>query len=131
MHPPPRIIMSAGDARRLEALIASSDTAGLETAALLEQEIARADIREAADVPDTVVRMNSEVVMRDEATGAERRVRVVFPHEVSMFPHSVSVLAPVGAALVGVNVGDSIEWPMPGGRSTRLRVLGVEEPSGS
>lgn len=125
MNAPPRLIMSASDARRLEALLASEAMAHPETAALLEREIARADIREAPNVPDDVVRMESDVVMLDEATGTQRQVRLVFPHETAMSPQAVSVLAPVGAALIGLSVGDAIDWPLPGGRSTRLRVLSI------
>jgi regulator of nucleoside diphosphate kinase len=125
MNAQPRLIISTADAMRLEALIAGRPEESLETAALLEQEIARADIRDSSDMPGQVVRMNSDVVMLDEATGVERRVRVVYPPDAGSSPHAVSVLAPVGAALIGVSAGDTIHWPMPGGRATRLRVLRV------
>lgn len=129
MNAQPRLIMSTSDARRLEALLASEAAAHTETAELLEREIARADIREASRMPDDVVRMESDVVVLDEATGMQRHVRLVFPHETANAPNSVSVLAPVGAALIGLSVGDAIDWPMPGGRSTRLRVLAVGGPA--
>lgn len=122
---PPRLIMSIRDARRLEALLASPVFAGSEGAARLEDEIARADVREPRDVPADVVTMNSSVVVEDEHDGVERTLRVVYPDVASASPHYVSVLAPVGAALLGMSVGDAIDWPMPGGRLARLRVKAV------
>ncbi len=116
--------MSARDARRLEALIANPAVAGSETAELLGEEIARAELREPQDLPPDVVTMNSSVTVLDESTGAERTVRVVYPNETGG-ADSVSVLAPVGAALLGLRTGDAIDWPMPGDRTVRLRVTGV------
>jgi regulator of nucleoside diphosphate kinase len=122
MNASPRLIMSVQDARRLEALIASPRAQGSATAQQLEDEIARADLREPADIPADVVTMNSEVVCVDESTGVERRLRLVYPDAADAAAHYVSVLAPVGAALLGLAVGQSIDWPMPGGRTSRLRV---------
>jgi regulator of nucleoside diphosphate kinase len=122
MNASPRLIMSVQDARRLEALIASPRAQGSATAQQLEDEIARADLREPADIPADVVTMNSEVVCLDESTGVERRLRLVYPDAADAAAHYVSVLAPVGAALLGLAVGQSIDWPMPGGRTSRLRV---------
>ena len=123
MNAPPRLIISLTDAARLEAVLAAHGDTAAETASLLQQEIARADVREPSQVPDDVVRMESDVVVLDEASGVERRVRLVYPRDAAQQDGAVSVLAPVGAALIGLSVGDAIDWPMPGGRSTRLRVL--------
>ncbi|GAB1594443.1 nucleoside diphosphate kinase regulator [Lysobacter claricitrinus] len=121
----PRIIMSTRDARRLETLLASPVFAGSESAQHLEEEIARADVRQPQDVPADVVTMDSSVVIEDESTGAERTVRVVYPDVASASAQYVSVFAPVGAALLGLSVGDAIDWPMPGGRMARLRLKAV------
>ena len=118
----PRLIMSVRDARRLEALVASPRAEGSATAELLEREIARADIREPQDVPADVVTMNSQVVCVDETAGVEHSLRLVYPEMADVARQSVSVLAPVGAALLGLGIGQSIDWPMPGGRTSRLRV---------
>ena len=118
----PRLIMSSRDTRRLEALVASPVFAAMPTGALLEQEIARADVREPADIPGDVVTMNSSVVCVDEASGAEHTVRLVYPDVADASRHYVSVLAPLGAALIGLAAGQVIDWPMPGGRTARLRV---------
>lgn len=123
MNDKPRLILSILDARRLEALIAGPLGRDSDTAELLEEEIARADVRQPEEIPADVVTMNSELVCVD-ATGAERRLRLVYP-DASGAPDSVSVLAPVGAALLGLSAGQSIDWPLPGGRSSRLTVTRV------
>lgn len=125
MSTKPRLIMSSHDARRLEALLASPAGSRAPTAGLLEEEIVRADIREPGDIPPDVVTMNSEVVCRDESSGAERRLRLVYPDAAGSTPEHISVLAPVGAALIGLSVGQSIDWPLPGGRSARFTVTEV------
>ena len=122
MNAKPRLIMSVRDARRLEALLAGPTGRGAATAALLEDEIVRADLREPADIPPNVVTMNSEVLCRDEGSHAERRLRLVYPDAAGAAPENVSVLAPVGAALIGLSEGQSIDWPLPGGRVSRISV---------
>ena len=122
-HAPP-IVMSSRDARRLEQLI-ESEGAGNPVAAGLEAEIARAEIREPGAMPADVVTMNSDVLCVEEDSGTEHALRLVYPRDADGARGRVSVLAPVGAALLGLSVGQSIEWPLPGGRSTRIRVSSV------
>lgn len=124
MNTAPPLIISDLDVRRLEALLASRvpDAAGIAVA--LEAELARAEIRQASDVPADVVRMNSTVICEDETSGVRHDVRLVYPGEGSS-DGDVSILAPVGAALLGLRAGQTIEWPLPGGRTTRLRVTSV------
>ena len=123
------LIVSVRDMRRLEALLASPAGAAAPMAALLEGELVRADVREAADIPADVVTMNSEVVCIDEESGKEFVVRLVYPQDAGSGQKTgqqrVSVLAPIGAALLGLSVGSSITWPLPGGRETRMRVKAV------
>jgi regulator of nucleoside diphosphate kinase len=73
-------------------------------------------------VPPDVVTMNSQVVCIDETTGAEHTLRLVYPDMADVARQYVSVLAPMGAALLGLSIGQAIDWPMPGGRTSRLRV---------
>lgn len=121
----PSLIVSVQDARRLEALLGSAAAKGSTTAPLLEDELLRAELREPADMPRDVVTMHSDVVCVDESTGTEHRVRLVYPQEADAQRHHVSVLAPLGAALLGMQVGNVIEWPLPGGRTSRVRVSAV------
>ena len=121
----PSLMMTTQDARRLEALIASPPGISSPMSALLEQELARADLVEADRISPDVVTMNSRVVCKDEISGEQHEIELVYPHEADPSKGRVSVLAPVGAALLGMTVGNTIDWPIPGGRTTRLRVLAV------
>lgn len=120
----PPLIISSFDARRLEVLVDSINPDSESVARALEEELARAEIRQPSDVPADVVRMNSTVICEDESSGVRREVRLVYPGEASS-DGDVSILAPVGAALLGLRAGQNIEWPLPGGRTTRLRVASV------
>lgn len=125
MASPPPIIVSANDARRLEGVIERLGAQTPDVARALEAELARAEIRESADMPPDVVTMRSQAVCVDERTGTRRVLRLVYPGEEGAAEGDVSVLAPVGAALLGLSTGQSIEWPLPGGRTTRLTVVDV------
>jgi regulator of nucleoside diphosphate kinase len=121
----PPLILSLRDVRRIEALLATPQGEASAVAEALEAELLRGDVREPADMPADVVTMHSEVVCVDEASGAERRLTLVYPEAADGGAGKVSILAPVGAALLGLRVGQSINWPLPGGRSTRLTVKAV------
>lgn len=123
----PSLILSRHDARRLEALLATPAASASPMAERLDDEIARATLLDPAAMPADVVTMNSVVVCIDETTRIERRLRLVYPEQADAGQGRVSVLAPVGAALLGLSVGQTIEWPLPDGRQTRLRVVAVED----
>lgn len=78
-----------------------------------------------------IVTMQSRVRYRDEQTGQSREVEIVFPEEADASRGRVSVLAPVGAALIGLAVGQEIDWEFPDATSRRLQVLEVCYPEGS
>jgi regulator of nucleoside diphosphate kinase len=69
--------------------------------------------------------MNSRVVFEDKTTGKTTEVTIVFPQDADVQHGKVSVLAPVGTALLGLAQGDSIVWPFPDGSSRCLRVVEV------
>lgn len=121
----PPIIVSSHDVRRLEALLASPLAAASPIAAQLEAELVRAEVCAPDAVPADVVTMNSEVECIDEDGGVERRLRLVYPNDADADAGRISVLAPVGAALLGLSAGQSIAWPLPGGKISRLRVRRV------
>lgn len=125
MHAAPPLIVSAQDARRLESLLESAGAQAPEVARQLERELARAEIREPSAMPPDVVTMNSQAVCIDETTGSRHVLRLVYPRDAGAAEGNVSVLAPVGAALLGLSAGQSIDWVLPGGRATRLRVVEV------
>ena len=120
-HPP--LLLSRLDCERIESLL---EHPGVRTdhAALLA-ELARADLVEPAQMPDDVITMNSVARFRDETTGDERELALVYPKDADGSADKLSVLAPVGSALLGLRVGHRIEWPLPGGRTTALRVLSI------
>lgn len=122
----PALVLSRLDCARLEALLEQPAHAGPAFDALRE-ELARAELREPADMPADAITMNSTARFRDESTGEEREMTLVYPRDADGSPDKVSILAPVGSALLGLRAGQSIEWPVPGGRSTRLVVLGVRD----
>ena len=114
MEQKPKIILSSQDLERLEALLyALGNNLSPDKAALL-QELGRADVLEPQEIPPTVVTMNSTVRFTVENRD-EFCLTLVYPKDVDGQPDRISVLAPVGSALLGLSVGDSMAWPMPGG----------------
>ena len=81
----------------------------------LQGELDRARIVPATEVPPDVVTMNSAVAVRDADAGTEMTFHLVFPAEADFDRNQISILAPVGMAVLGYRVGDTIEWPVPGG----------------
>ena len=82
----------------------------------------------ATDVPPhNLGEIVSACVRLEEAGQAdhERELTLVYPRDADGSSEKVSILAPVGSALLGLRVGDVIDWPMPGGRSARLHVLAI------
>ena len=125
MATPPPITVSSRDLDRLERLLESPAVAALPAAAALGSELERANVVAPADMPADVVTMNSEVTCVDEVGGETHRLTLVYPPDADVDKHRISVLAPVGPALLGLSVGQSIDWNAPGGRSLRLRVTSI------
>ncbi|MDK9725005.1 MAG: nucleoside diphosphate kinase regulator [Sterolibacteriaceae bacterium MAG5] len=88
----------------------------------LAEELDLAIVVPSDRIPKDVVTMNSRLVYLDESTGSTREVELVFPEEADPVAGRVSVLAPVGCALLGLSAGQSIDWTLPGGKVHRLRV---------
>lgn len=88
----------------------------------LRAELERAIVVEADDMPAGVVTMYSHVRYRDEHTGESRHVQIVYPEDADVARGRISVLAPVGAALLGLETGQVIDWKFPAGEVRRLRV---------
>lgn len=123
---PPRITMTTTDIDRLSDLASAAQNKMRDVAEFLTAEIERADVVEPDAVPADVVTMNSRVRFRDEATGEVRDVTLVYPEEQNLEEHKMSVLTPVGAALIGLSVGQSIAWHTRLGGEKTLTVLAVE-----
>lgn len=127
---PPRIVVSKSDHDRLTDLATASLDRLPETAQELLEEMGRAEIVGAPAVPANVVGMGSTVTFQSE-DGRKRRVTLVFPVAEDIAESRVSVLTPIGTALIGLSEGQSIEWSARDGRRHRLTVLAVEPPPAS
>lgn len=97
----------------------------------LRAELERATVVPSHAVPRDVVTMHSRVRYLDEASGERREVQVVYPDEADLARNRISVLTPVGSALLGLSVDQAIEWDFPGGATRRLRVEQVVDQSES
>jgi regulator of nucleoside diphosphate kinase len=125
------IVLPQEDRLRLDALIRRAieqnfqQTTGL---AGLAGELRRAKVVPRSEIPPDVVTMGSTVRMRDLETGETETYTLVYPHEADIEAGKLSVLAPVGTALLGYRVGDVVEWPVPAGVA-RFRVEEVSQPA--
>jgi regulator of nucleoside diphosphate kinase len=129
----------AGDARPpIHLLAAESDmVAGLAlqaehrfpvVAAMLLEEIERAELHEPETLPESAVTIGSEVDFVDENSHQLRRVQLVLPGDANIALGRISILTPMGAALYGLTAGQSIDWPDLEGRSRRINILRVRQP---
>jgi regulator of nucleoside diphosphate kinase len=115
------IYITEFDVKRLTQLLqeglsfTSKDTQHLES---LQKELERAHIVEPQAVPRDIVTMNSRVRLKDLNSGDERIYTLVFPTEADVTQNKISILAPVGTAMLGYRVGDKIDWPVPSGMKT-------------
>ena len=91
----------------------------------LEGELERAEVVPEETLPENVVSLHSKVRVRDEVTGEERELTIVPPGISVAKEGQVSVLSPLGAAIIGLAEGQAIDWPMPSGRKRRFRVTQV------
>ncbi|GGC74667.1 nucleoside diphosphate kinase regulator [Marinobacter halophilus] len=120
----PSITVAEEDYNRLSTLL--ERMAGKsEVADGLEEELSRADLKPLSEMPEGVVTMNSVIRFLDEDANKEHEMMLVYPHEVGDSDHKVSILAPAGAAMLGLSIGDSIEWPMKGRKPIHLKVVSV------
>lgn len=128
IHPQePPIILDAAWSERLEELAAVAIRRGLGSVGdRLMAEVARANVLPSAEMPADVVNIGSEIRYRDETTGREQTVTLVLPTEVDIDRGRISVLTPIGAALIGLRAGASIGWETRDGEHRHLTVLAVK-----
>jgi regulator of nucleoside diphosphate kinase len=120
----PPITVTTLDLERIEELLDSEASKRLPGIDALKHELERANVIEPHEVPPGLVTMNSTVLCRDELTMSEYELTLVYPDAVNQSDR-VSILAPVGSALLGLSVGQKISWQVPGGRILQLHVLEV------
>ena len=121
----PRIVVTEADHTRLTNLVAAVRERSPDVADELQIEMTRASIADADSISPDVVRMGSIVAFQSDAA-SQRRVELVFPVDADIAKGKISILTPIGTALIGLSVGQSIEWRSRDGRSHRLTVVSVE-----
>ena len=122
----PSIYLTQNDLDRLTDLLeAYAAGSGGRLFEKLENELARAIIVPREQIPNDVVTMNSRVVFEEETTGERRYVTLVYPAQADISAGKISILVPVGTALLGLRVGQSIDWELPSGQKRRYRVIDV------
>lgn len=124
----PNITVSSLDAQRLRDLLEHVDDDALIGVDELLAELDRADIVEPQDMPADVVTMNSRVHFKEVNSERTFSLTLVYPKKPGEGRgdySSLSILAPVGSALLGLREGDTIEWPKPGGGVLSLQIIEV------
>jgi len=121
----PPITLSSLDAVRLERMLDSLSSKQFPDKDDLQAELDRANIVEPQEIPPDVVTMNSTVTFRVESSDKEFSLTLVYPNEADDSTRKISILAPVGSALLGLREGDEISWPKPGGGLLLVRILKV------
>jgi regulator of nucleoside diphosphate kinase len=114
------------DADRLDKLLGNLSEQQFPGKERLEAELVRATIVDSKDVPPNTVTMNS-VVIFSTGDGKEFSLKLVYPKDVDGSADKVSILAPIGSALLGLTEGDSISWPVHGGTTTNVKIIRVAE----
>ena len=126
------ITLSRLDVERIESLLDTPAMRDSPAATRLREEFDRADIVEPASMPHDVVSMNSSADCVDESNGKHHTLTLVYPKDADADAGRISVLAPVGSALLGLRVGQSIDWPGQAGNTHRLRVTAIHyQPEGA
>lgn len=118
----PSIYLTQNDMDRLLELVEAYPGKRFEH---LERELLRAHVVSLDEMPKDVVTMNSRVIFENETTGERREITLVYPGSADIDAGRVSVLVPIGTALLGLRVGQSIDWQLPGGERQRYRIVGV------
>ena len=122
----PKIVLDAVELARLEALAEGAVQRNPALADRLFDEIGRARIVAPERMPRNVVSIGSIVTYRDETTGREMTVTLVYPEHADISRNRVSVLTPIGVALLGLAEGAAFHWDTRDGRTKMLTVLHAE-----
>lgn len=121
------IYITSFDMSRLEELLeAASDLSARDNKHLdeLTNELLRAEVVDSKSIPPDVITMNSKVRLLDLDTKEEKIYILVFPSEANIDEDKISILAPIGTAMLGYHVGDIIKWHVPAG-IRKLKVTNI------
>ena len=104
--------------RLLQVVQTQRQKNGLFVVAALSQELKRAKVVPPTEIPADVITMNSRVRLKEMKSAAELDIDIVYPKDADVGKRKVSVLAPVGTAVLGCKVGDEVKWPVAQGMVT-------------
>ncbi len=123
----PAIVVAAPEHDRLMALAAAAERSMPDVSRELQDEMARARVVAPERLAPDIVRMGSRVAYRSD-DGKEREVTLVYPFEADIAQQRVSIMTPIGAALIGLSPGQWMGWTARDGRRHRLTVIAVTQP---
>lgn len=118
------IFITEADKQKLHKLIENEKEFGIGTKEYLinlQQELNRACVVQAQEIPGDVITMNSKVVLKNFDTGEDMTYTLVYPSEANLEEDKISILAPIGTAILGYREQDILDWEVPGG-TVRLKV---------
>lgn len=122
MQMQPKLILTDKDYERISSLLIQKDSEEVDR---LWEELSRAQIISQNEIPKDVVTMNSMVRIRDVPTGEEKEIILVYPNQADINLGKISILAPIGMALIGLRAGQSITWVVPNGSTRQVEVVEV------
>jgi len=115
------IYITDNDMKRLKELIIEAGNGNKKYLRELKDELDKGEVVDSRDIPNNIITMNSKVRLREINTQKEMICWLVFPDDSNADQGKISILAPIGTALLGYKVGDIIEWKVPAGL-TKLKV---------
>lgn len=121
----PDIVISSLDLKRLETLLGSVPGNHVLGNIHLEEELERAKVVDSRHIPENVVSMNSTVQLAISSSEAPFYLTLVYPKDVREDGSTLSILSPIGTALLGMKQGDEIYWPNPGGKNIKVRIENI------
>ncbi|WP_413580883.1 nucleoside diphosphate kinase regulator [Bdellovibrio sp. HCB288] len=122
----PSLVITHDDYHKISAILSFAKASVAEQ---LEEELGRAHLVANEDLGKDVVAMNSSVTFIDLDAHKEQSVTLCYPNDANIEEGKVSILAPIGAALIGLRVGQEISWPLADGKVKRIRVNAVSQSS--
>jgi len=125
----PKVVICDADLTHLEGLAEGMMRRTPDLAEILFEELGRARIVAPAKMPANVVTMGSTVTYRDETSGQEKSVTLVYPEQADIAQLRVSVMTPIGVALLGLAEGARFAWETRDGQKRMLTILGVTQPA--
>ena len=126
----PQIHLLASESDLVASLALRTEDRNPVVAAMLLEEIERAELHELATLPEDAVRLGSQVDFVDDKTSQLRKLKIVLPSEANIAEGRISILTPMGAALYGLRAGSSIDWPDLDGNERRITIVRVRQRGG-